>query len=114
MDQLIGDLPRTLIGWTTLVTLIVVAAAFIFYTWRNQSLRLLREQIDDLIKRVEVVEAENKRLCDENKVLQTNFLAIKSEKNYLENLVIEALTRKKELNSQLLEKVNINLGKKPR
>jgi hypothetical protein len=108
MDQLQIDFPRSLIGWLTLITLLVVAVAFVFYTWRNQSIKLLRESVDDMGKRITYLEAELKRLCEEKGILEANYKETKFKKNYLKQIVVEALAKKSSINHQLAEIVKDN------
>ena len=108
MDQLSVDFPTSLLGWVSLITLIVVATAFIVYTWKNQSLKLLRESVTDMGKRITYLEAEVKRLCEEKGILEANYKETKFKKNYLKQIVVEALAKKNSINHQLAEIVKNN------
>lgn len=103
MDELIVNFPSTLLGWCALITMLVVATAFIFYTWRNQSLKLLRESVADMDTRIKYLEGEVKRLCEEKGNLERSYQEVKFKKNYLKQIVIEALSKKSSINNQLAE-----------
>lgn len=109
MDQLISEFPKTLLGWLTLITLVIVAASFIFYTWRNQSIKLLRDSIIDMNTRINFLEAEVKRLCDEKGTLEANYKELKFKKNYLKQILIEAVAKRKDIIKELSEEVENHL-----
>ena len=99
------DLPTTLLGWVTLAGVIGVGFSIIYFQWKNQSGELLREQVDDMSKRIDFLEKEIKRLTEENTNLSTDYLDLKFKKNYLKQIVIEALATKKHIDESLLKEI---------
>jgi hypothetical protein len=77
-----------------------LAVTFFFYQIRRNDLKLLRDSIKDLTERVDFLEKENTRL-------KVDYQDIKFKKNYLKQIVLEALQNKADI-KEMLEKSLIN------
>ena len=108
------DLPTTLFGWITLTGFITMGFSTIWFQWKNQNLKLLREQVEDMIKRIKFLEERLKELEDENGKLKQDYKDIHFKKNYLKQIVIEALASKKGISDGLLEEISSSVTLQPK
>ena len=103
------DLPTTLTGWVTLATIVGVGLSIVYFQFRNQTGKLLREQVGDMERRINFLENEVKRLTDENLTLDGSYKELKFKKNYLKQIIIEALAKKKDMGETLLKEISADV-----
>lgn len=99
------ELPDNITGWLSLIGFFVLGISLIYFQFKNQSVKLLREQVSDMKLRIEFLEAEVKSLCGERDTLAANFKDVKFKKNYLKQLVVESLASKTAINKKILQEV---------
>ena len=87
-----------------MITALGLGIAFFIYQLRRNDLKLLRESIDDLIKRVTFLETENKRL-------DTAYRDVKFKKDYLKQIILQALAQKSNIESTLGKEMKEHLSK---
>jgi len=103
---MIDLVPKTLVGWLCLVGFITMALTVIYFNWKNQSVKMLREQVDDQDNRIKFLEAEQKRSAQTIEILNSKMHDLKFKKNYLKQIVVEALASKKSVDSQLIKQLS--------
>lgn len=99
-------------SWITAITIAASFIAFFLYQIRRNDLNLLRESIKDLTDRVEFLEKEVDRYKLENNELKDGFNQIKFKKDYLKNIVIQALANKVAVDQTLSKELNAMLKSK--
>ena len=108
----IVDLPTTLLGWTGVIAAAAAVIVFFLYQLRRNDLKLLRESISDLSERVEFLEHENNRYKEEIVTLTNKFSETKFKKDYLKNIVIQALANKVGVDQTLSKELSAMLKTK--
>lgn len=108
------EFPTVLINWGTLIGLVVIAASIIYFQWKNQTTKLLRDQVKDMSERIDFLASEVKSLKEENGKLRQDYSDIKFKKNYLKQIVIEALATKKGISESLMEEISASVTLKPK
>jgi len=91
-------------SWISLITALGLGIAFFVYQIRRNDLKLLRDSIDDLTKRVEYLEKENNRL-------ESAYKDVKFKKDYLKQIVLQALSQKDSIESTLGKEIREHLNK---
>lgn len=108
------ELPSMLINWGSLIGFVIVAGSIVYFQWKNQTTKLLREQVNDMSKRIDFLAKEVQNLQAENGKLQQDYTDVKFKKNYLKQIVIEALATKKGISESLLEEISDGITLKPK
>lgn len=103
------DFPTTLLGWASLLGVIAVGLSIIYFQFRNQTTNLMRLQIDDMTKRIKFLEEEVDRLKIEKDTIDGEYKNLKFKKNYLKQIVIEALASKKGIDESLLKEITTDV-----
>jgi len=98
------ELPQTLLGWLGVITALALGMAFFVYQLRQNALKLLRDSITDLTKRVEYLEKENTRLYSAYK-------DVKFKKDYLKQIVLQALSQKSSIENTLGKEIREHIDK---
>jgi|SRR3990167_5303634 len=96
------EVPSTLISWITVITALGLGIAFFVYQLRRNDLQLLRDSISDLSKRVEFLEKENTRLDGAYK-------DVKFKKDYLKQIILQALAQKSDIENTLGKEIKEHL-----
>ncbi len=111
---MIVELPTTLLGWVTLIGFLGMGISIVFFTWRNQNLKLLREQVKDMEGRIKFLSDEVEVLKKTNNNLTADYKDLKFKKNYLKQIVIEALATKKGISESLMEEITDSVKLAPK
>jgi len=96
--------PQTVLGWVGVISAVALGVAFFFYQLRRNDLKLLRDSISDLTKRVEFLEKENTRL-------DIAYKDTKYKKDYLKQIVVQSLSQKASIDQSLASEVKEHLKK---
>ncbi len=94
--------PSNILGWGGVIGLVASAIIFFIYQVRRNDLHLLRESIADLTARVEFLEKEKNRLEEDLAKKTMDYDNIKFKKNYLKQLIMESLAKRKDLSETLI------------
>jgi hypothetical protein len=97
-NEIIELLPKTIVGWSTLFGFVVLGIFTLFFQIRNQSVKLLRTQVEDMKKRIEFLEEKTK-----------DYDEMKFKKNYLKSIVIQAISSKAAIDQTLAKEVKEHL-----
>lgn len=96
---------QNLSNWMGLIGFVAMAAYVVFFQWKNQSVTLLRQQVNDMSVRITFLEDQAKAMQLENDGLKKQYEDVKFKKNYLKGLIMESLSKKKAVEISLLDEL---------